>query len=195
MLTRALLSTLAAFMLSGCWWIGPAFYSPDPANAGPFEPGLYKVDTLGDHKPAERIRIARAADGTTIVTNPAQAAGSPEEMIFARLPLPGRTIWIAQWRSGGSTEEGRGFGLVEQRGNLVAANVPLVCQGNEALVRGAGGSVTGEDEVDIDGNKVGKLAGPTCGFTDKASLERALLAYVTAHPGFDANMRIKRVGD
>jgi len=192
---RSLLSLLAALLLSGCWWEGPAFYEPDPANAGPFEPSLYKVDTLGDHKPAERIRIARAADGTTIITDPTKAAGSTEEIIFTRLPLAGRTIWIAQLRSGGLKEEGRGYGLVEQRGNLVAANVPLVCQGNEALVRSAGGSVTGEDEVDADGNRVGKLAGPTCGFTDKASLERALLAYVTAHPGFHANVRIKRIGD
>ena len=192
---RSLLSLLVALLLSGCWWVGPAFYKPDPANAGPFEPGLYKVDTLGDHRPAERIRIARAADGTTIVTNPAKAAGSPEEIIFAPLPLPGRTIWIAQWRSGGSAEEARGYGLVEQRGNLVAANVPLGCQGNEALVRSAGGSVSDEDTVDADGNKVGKLTGSTCNFADKASLERALLAYVAAHPGFHANMRIKRIGD
>ena len=190
-----LATLLFALLLSGCWWEGPAFYQPDPANPGPFEPGPYKIDFLGDHKPAERTRITRATDGTTIITDRTKPASNTEEMVFARLPLPGRTIWVAQWRSAGSVEQERSYGLVERNGNLVAMNVPLGCQGNEALVRGAGGSVSDEDTVDADGNKVGKLTGPTCRFTDKASLERALLAYVTAHPGFRANVRIKRIGD
>ena len=194
-LARTLATLLVAALLSGCWWIGPAFYQPDPADPGPFEPGLYTMDILGDHKPAERLRMVRAPDGGMKFKDPAKPDGDSDDVVFARLPLPGRTIWIVQWRSGESSDQGRGFGLVERDGNLVAADVPLTCQGSEALVRSAGGSVTDEDTVDADGNKIGKVTGPTCGFADKASLERALIAYVAAHPGFHATVRIKRIGN
>jgi hypothetical protein len=65
---RLALAIAAAILLSSCWWVGPPFYKGDPADAGPVRPGVYKVDLLGDGKPAHLNRIAWQPDGTILFT-------------------------------------------------------------------------------------------------------------------------------
>ena len=65
---RLAFAMIAATLLSGCWWVGPPFYKGDPADAGPVRPGAYKVDLLGDGKPAHLYRVAWQPDGTILVT-------------------------------------------------------------------------------------------------------------------------------
>ena len=58
----------AAMLLSSCWWVGPPFYTGNPADAGPVRPGVYKADILGDGKPAHAYRVAWQPDGSVLVT-------------------------------------------------------------------------------------------------------------------------------
>jgi hypothetical protein len=174
-----LLPLLAALLLSGCWWEGPILYAPDPAAPQPLMAGLYET-TDKDGK-VEQSRIARNADGTL---SPGADDGSKGgQLFFVPFPVPGRHLWISEMISTDPASPGAAFGLVELHGEKMAYSMVIDCDATADMVRAAGGVVEKTDK------------GLTCRFNDKASLERALTAYLALHPKLDDEMGIKRVGD
>lgn len=179
---RSLLPILASFLLSGCYWEGPAFYQPDLAQAGPLPPGLYKVDAADKEAP-HRLRVRRAADGALLVAPPEDFRdGKPSHIILAPLAAPGRQTWIIQTQIGEPADP-VAYGLLERDGDTLILDPALDCQGNEALVRAAGGAIEGEG------------GSPSCVFHDRVALERAMIAYIGAHPGFEKPARLTRIGE
>ena len=179
---RRLAVILAALLLSGCYWEGPAFYRPDPAQAGPLPPGLYKLDRPDKDAP-DRLRVVRAGDGALLVASPEDFRdGKPSHVVLVPLVAPGRHLWIVQTQIGEPADP-VAYGLLESDGGVLLLDPALDCQGNEALVRAAGGTITGEG------------GSPSCVFPDRAALERAMIAYVGAHPAFEKSGRLTRIGD
>ena len=179
---RSLFSFLTMLLLSGCFWEGPAFYRPDPAQVGPWSPGLYKLDAANKEAPP-RLRVVRADDGALLVAAPEDfRGGKPSRVVLAPLAAPGRHLWIVQTQIG-ETADPVAYGLLESDGPTLILDPALYCEGNEALVRAAGGTIEGEG------------GSPSCIFADRAALERALLAYAGAHPGFEKPARLTRIGD
>jgi hypothetical protein len=179
---RGLAITLAALLLSGCFWEGPAFYRPDPTQAGPLAPGLYKLDRPDKDAP-DRLRVGRAPDGALLIGEPDDYRnGKPSHVVLVPLAAPGRHLWIVQTQIGEPADP-VAYGLLESDGGTLLLDPALDCQGNEALVRAAGGTIEGEG------------GSPSCVFADRAALERALIAYVAAHPGFEKPGRLTRIGD
>lgn len=179
---RSLLPILAAFLLSGCFWEGPAFYRPYPTQAGPWSPGLYKVEAADKAAP-HQLRVRSAGDGALLVATPEDDGGGKQShVVLAPLAAPGRHLWIVQTQIGDAADP-VAYGLLESDGGALILDPALDCQGNEALVRAAGGRVEGEG------------GSPSCIFADRAALERALIAYVGAHPGFEKPARLTRIGD
>jgi len=198
------LATIAlAPLLAGCFWQGPAFYKGDPSIVGPITPGRYKVDILGDHKPAFRAVVTRLEDGSFLLDQ-AKPTGDDhgEHMVFAPLAMAGRNLWIVQTTNGfvssrppGSADDVT-YGLVEWHGDVLEMNQAIPCEGSEAIVRAAGGIVTERSVLDADGTpEHPREANTVCRFTDRAALERALVAYAGLHPTFPVRVRLKRIAD
>ena len=180
---RGLATVLAALLLSGCWWEGPAFYQPDPAQPGPLPPGLYKAETPDDRSAPDRLRVGRAADGALLVAPPEEYQnGKPTHVVLAPLAMPGRHLWIVQSQIG-ETIDDVVYGLLDSSTGALILDPAIACQGNEPLVRAAGGVIEGEG------------GSPSCAFHDRAALERALIAWAGAHPGFERPTRLTRMGD
>ncbi|GAA0297328.1 hypothetical protein GCM10009087_03880 [Sphingomonas oligophenolica] len=172
-----------ALLLSGCWWEGPAFYQPDPAAPGPLSPGLYKAETHGDDSAPDRLRVGRAADGALLVAPPDDYRdGKPTHVVLAPLAIPGRHLWIVESQIG-ETADDVVYGLLDDSNGALVLDPAITCQGNEPLVRAAGGTIEGEG------------GSPSCVFHDRAALERALIAWAGAHPGFERATRLARIGD
>jgi len=179
---RSLLSLLAALLLSGCFWEGPAFYRPDPGQSGPLSPGLYKIDSADKSAP-QRLLVRRADDGALLIAAPEDfQGGRPSRVVLMPLAAPGRHLWIVQTQIG-DTADPVAYGLLESDDAALILDPALDCQGSEALVRKAGGTVEGEG------------GSPSCIFKDRAALERAMIAYVGAHPGFEKPARLTRIED
>jgi len=179
---RGLAIMLAALLLSGCFWEGPAFYRPDPSSAGPLQPGLYKLDSEDKSAP-QRLRVVRTGDGALLIATPEDfKGGKPSRVVLMPLAAPGRHLWIVQTQIGEATDP-VAYGLLESDGGALILDPALDCQGNEALVRAAGGTAEGEG------------GSPSCLFADRAALERALIAYADAHPDFEKPTRLTRIGD
>ena len=179
---RSLLLLLATLLLSGCFWEGPAFYRPDPAQPGPLSPGLYKIDAADKEAP-QRLQVRRTDDGALLVAAPEDfQGGKPSRVVLMPLAAPGRHLWIVQTQIG-ETVDPVAYGLLESDGAALILDPALDCQGSEALVRAAGGTVEGEG------------GSPSCLFANSAALERAMIAYVGAHPGFEKPARLTRIGD
>lgn len=198
----------AAMFLPSCGWVGPPLYKGDPADPGPIRPGLYKVDVLGDGKPARTYRIAWLPDGSISSTPPKPRKNDEtSRYIMVRLAVPGRQLWILQ----DVPEEGQtqvGYGLAELHADILLA-VPIIdCDSTADIVRAAGGEV--EDNtasnvveakdmssaIDPPTPKISeKPTGQRCRFKDRESLERALRAYIATNPLFLARVRFKRIGD
>ena len=179
---RSLLSLLTAFLLSGCFWEGPAFYHPDPGQSPPLSPGLYKVDSADKSAPP-RLEVRRADDGALLIAAPEDfQGGKPSRVVLMPLAAPGRHLWIVQTQIG-DTADPVAYGLLESEGAALILDPALDCQGSETLVRKAGGTVEGEG------------GSPSCLFADRAALERALIAYAAIHPNFDKPARLTRIGD
>jgi len=177
---RSLLSLLAALLLSGCFWAGPAFYRPDPGQSGPLPPGLYKLDAADKSAPP-RLQVRRADDGALLVAAPEDfQGGKPSRVVLAPLAAPNRHLWIVQTQIG-DTADPVAYGLLESDGAALILDPALDCQGSEALVRAAGGTVEGEG------------GSPSCLFADRAALERALIAYAGVHPGLEKPARLTRI--
>ncbi|MDB5705240.1 MAG: hypothetical protein JWN66_2356 [Sphingomonas bacterium] len=180
---RARVGLLAALLLGGCFWEGPAFYTVDPARPGPLAPGLYQAETPDDGSAPDRLRIGRAADGALLVAPPEDyETGHPTRVVLAPLPVPGRQLWVVQARIG-EPDDPVAYGLLDSAGGTLMLDPALHCEGSQALVRAAGGAVEGEG------------GSPSCVFKDRATLERALAAYAGAHPGLDKPTRLTRIGD
>ena len=194
---RGLVGLLLLVMLSGCWWIGPPFYHADPATPAPLSAGRWSaVDADGT---AKVQRLARYPDGSF-----GPAPGEEQDkgrIVFHALAVAGRELWITQLASSENTHNEAIYGLAERRGELVEL-LPLPdCEGNEALVRAAGGTVKvvppapDNAPVDAHGEIDPKNVGTTCLFTDAASLERAMTAFAARHPRLDGAVQLRRVGD
>ena len=179
---RSLLSLLTMLFLSGCFWEGPAFYQPDPGQSAPLSPGLYKVDSPDKSAPS-RLEVRRADDGALLIAAPEDFhGGKPSRVVLTPLAAPGRHLWIVQTQIG-DTADPVAYGLLESDGGALILDPALDCQGSEALVRKAGGTVEGEG------------GSPSCLFADRAALERALIAYTSIHPGFEKPAHLTRIED
>ena len=198
------LATIAlALLLTGCFWQGPAFYTADPSIVGPIAPGRYKMDILGDHEPAFRIVVTRLEDGSLSFDEAKPATGDHgERLVFAPLMVAGRKLWIVQGTDGSvSSRPPAGaddvtYGLMEWHGDVLEMEQAIPCQGSEAIVQAAGGTVTGRPELGADGTPDHPRSGDlVCRFTDRAALERALVAYAGLHPAFSMRVRLKRIAD
>jgi hypothetical protein len=180
---RPLAGLLAALLLGGCLWEGPAFYTVDPARPGPLPSGLYQAETPDDESAPDRLRIGRAADGALLVAPPEDyETGHPMRVVLAPLPMTGRQLWVVQTRIG-EPDDPVAYGLLDSAAGALVLDPALHCEGSEALVRQAGGAVEGEG------------GSPSCIFRDRAALERALIAYAGAHPGLDKPTRLTRIAD
>lgn len=207
---RLAFAMIGATLLSSCWWVGPPFYKGDPADAGPVRPGAYKVDLLGDGKPAHLYRVAWQPDGT-ILTTPLRPRKDeqPSRVIMARFAAAGRDLWIVQDMPDEGTAE-VSYGLAELRGDVLWLSPVIDCDTTADIVRAAGGQVeepatTNAEEAQATSTTNSVQAEPaappkptggaTCHFKDRASLERALRAYVATNPRFPERIRLKRIGD
>ena len=207
---RLVFAMIAATLLSSCWWVGPPFYKGDPADAGPVRPGAYKVDLLGDGKPAHLYRIGWQPDGTILVTplRPRKDE-QPSRVIMVRFAAAGRDLWIVQDLADEDKTE-VSYGLAELRGDVLWLAPVIDCDETREIVRAAGGEVeepatTNAEEMEaapttnsVQAEPAGspkRAEGATCHFKDRASLERALRAYVATNPRFPERMRLKRIGD
>lgn len=207
---RLSLAVAAAVLLSSCWWVGPPFYTGNPADAGPVKPGLYKVDILGDGKPSHSYRIAWQPDGSVLVTPLRPNKGQePESYVTVRFALPGRDLWIVQGVPGADQTE-VSYGFVERHGDELWATPVIDCDSTAAIVRAGGGDVDEREaagnvvddepmatanEMEADSKAAATGGGATCRFKDRASLERALRAYIATNPPFTERIRFKRIGD
>lgn len=207
---RLALAVAAAVLLPSCWWVGPPFYKGDPADAGPIRPGLYKIDLLGDGKPAHRYRIAWQADGTILRTplRPRKDEG-PSQLVMVRFVVAGRSLWILQdMPSDGESEVT--YGLAEVRGDVLWVSPVIDCDSTKDIVRAAGGEVEEQVTTNVEDAELTPATnsmqaestvvaepgnGATCHFKDRASLEHALRAYVATNPQFPERIRFKRIGD
>ena len=182
MIGRTVAALLVALFLSGCFWGGPAFYRPDPGQSGPLSPGLYKLDSADKSAP-QRLEVRRADDGALLIAAPEDfQGGKPSRVVLTPLAAPGRHLWIVQTQIG-DTADPVAYGLLESDGAALILDPALDCQGSEALVRKAGGTVEGEG------------GSPSCLFAYRVALERALIAYVAIHPFFEKPARLTRIGD
>ena len=222
MRVRIALAVMAAMMLASCWWAGPAFFTADPADAGPIKPGLYQISALdtSDAKAREksvRVRIVWEADGTTrwIQREP----GKPDDVtkaIMARLSVPGRDLWIVQSpleKSSAAVMAPRPgtvapylYSLVEMRAGVMWMLPVIDCAATAGIVRAAGGTVTDTlpltNEIDLGAETTSNMtdddpppAAKDCTFPTRATLEAALKAYLATHPKFTQRLRFKRLGD
>jgi len=207
---RLVFAVAASLLLSSCWWVGPPFYKGDPADAGPVRSGVYKVDLLGDDEPAHLYRVAWQPDGTILITPVRPRKDEePSRVIMVRLAMMGRDLWIVQDMPDEGTAE-VSYGLAELRGNLLWLSPVIDCDTTMDIVRAAGGEVEEpaitniEDAVaaPADNSTQAEPAaaskpsgGATCHFKDRASLERALRAYVATNPRFPERIRLERIGD
>ncbi len=206
---RLVFAAAAMLLLSSCWWVGPPFYKGNPADAGPVRPGLYKIDTLGDGKPAQRYRITWRPDGTIVFTPLKQGKdASVWSSVMTRFAVPGRDLWIVQDAEGDDRTE-VSYGLMELHGDVLSAMLAIDCESTAEIVRAAGGEVGEDTATNIEDSDVAttnamqaelavpakSMGGPTCRFRDRASLERALRAYIAANPRLPERVRFKRIGD
>lgn len=206
---RLALAIAAAILLSSCWWVGPPFYKGDPADAGPVRPGVYKVDLLGDGKPAHLNRIAWQPDGTILFTplRPRKDE-EPTRLVMVRFAVAGRDLWIVQGTPEGQTEVT--YGLAELHGEVLWVSSLIDCDSTAEIVRAAGGeveeqSLTNTEDIDASpssnsmqaepATRANAAGGATCRFKDRASLERALRAYIATNPPLPERIRFKRIGD
>lgn len=193
---RIPIAAATLFMLAGCWWTGPVFYKPDPAAAAPISAGIW--EGTGVDGEVSSHRIARYPNG-------AFGLGTGEtddksRLTFRPLRLAGRDLWITELTAVAPDKDEAIYGLAERRGETIDLLALLGCEGNEDLIRTAGGKAEGGDRplTDAKINEKGevdpKTVGTSCTFTDAASLERALTAYATLHPHLDG-VRLTRTGD
>jgi hypothetical protein len=187
---RRLALLLAMLPLSGCWWVGLPFYAPDPAARAVFRAGRYSYATKDERGTA---RLSWDAAGHLVFTRDGKA---DDAMPFTLARLPGTPdIWITEIDAknpddGDTGPGGAIYGLMQRRGDEVRGALILDCDPAAAVVRAAGGTVEGND-----GNSDAKDGHLTCTFNDRATLERALRAWVAADPAILDEVTMRRTGD
>lgn len=217
---RLAVAVAAAILLSSCWWVGPPLYTGDPTDAGPVKPGLYKAETIvaadqpGGQSTTETspLRVVWRRDGSVRWTPVGQRAKDQTNFVAVRFAVPGRDLWIVQ-NGLDKGKDTRLYGLMEMRADGLWVMPAIDCDATADLVRTAGGTVSGGNEavsnvVDADDvapemaatpepspSPTGKPTNQSCEFADRASLERALRAYVATNPAFSLHIRLKRIGD
>lgn len=217
---RLALAMIAATLLSSCWWVGPQLYTGDPADAGPVKPGLYKAETIdapdqpGRQSTTEtfNLRVAWRRDGSVRWAPVGPHAKDRMNFVAARFTVPGRDLWIVQNRLG-KGKDARLYGLMEMRADGLWVMPVIDCDSTADIVRAAGGTVSGGSEevsnvAEADDvapemtappppppPHAGKRTNQSCEFADRASLERALRAYVATNPAFSLHILLKRIGD
>ncbi|MDB5678775.1 MAG: hypothetical protein JWM94_1777 [Sphingomonas bacterium] len=205
---RIVIVAAVAMVLSGCGWVGPPLYKGDPTDAGPIKPGLYKIDVLGDGKPAHLYRIAWLPDGSTSWTPlRSKKKEEPWRQIAVRFAVPGRQVWILQ----DAPDEGQtqvDYGLAELHADILWVMPFIDCDSTAEIVRAAGGEVEDNEasnvveandmspSIDPPTPKISeKPTGQRCRFKDRDSLERALRAYIASNPTKWVRVRFKRISD
>lgn len=217
---RLTLAMIAATLLSSCWWVGPPLYTGNPADAGPVKPGLYKAETInasdqpGGQSTTETftLRVAWLRDGSVRWTPVGPGAKDKLNFVAVRLAVPGRDLWIVQNRLD-REKDTRLYGLMDVRPDGLWAMAAIDCDTTADLVRAAGGTVSGGSEVvnnvavaddvapemaatpEPSSSPASERTNQTCEFADRASLERALRAYVATNPAFSLHIRLKGIGD
>jgi len=132
--------------------------------------------------------------------------------VAARFTVPGRDLWIVQNRLD-KEKDTRLYGLMDVRPDGLWAMAAIDCDTTADLVRAAGGTVSGGSEVvnkvavaddvapemaatpEPSSSPASERTNQSCEFADRASLERALRAYVATSPAFSLHIRLKRIGD
>lgn len=218
---RLVVAAVAAMLLSSCWWVGPPFYKGDPSDAGPLKPGLYATETTSEPDQSGKAttergtaRIVWRRDGSVRWGDP-RKPGDRAIFVAVRRTIAGRNLWIVQNDVG---ERGKGeadlriYGLMERRGDDLWLLPTIDCDATVDIVRAAGGTVSdgmtetaasnvadaegaGNEMASDDPPEDGKRTMQTCTFGDRASLERALRAYVATDPEFPVHIRFKRIAD
>jgi hypothetical protein len=210
-----------ALLLSGCWWEGPVFYHGDPRDAGPVAPGWYRVDVLGQNERSIVRHVEWLPDGETRTTpRRVTREDGVGHFVTTRLDVPGRHLWIIQSASDEKPDTAAIYGLVERHGDLLDIAFPIDCDSTVDIVRAAGGTVSGGSTKEIVADTrparvdrhrhegapdpqvepatvatplTGALQNQHCTFADRASLERALVAYATAHPHLDGGLLLRKL--
>ena len=170
--------------LSACWASQSSFYTPDPKAPQPFSNGLW-ADVKS---PAESARMTRLPDGRWLV-EPKNGGGpmKPSPLTFAPVPAGARKVWIAQVPFDLPQFHAAAYELGEARRDGTVNFSELKCAGSEALTKGAGGTV----KVDKNFNN----GQPSCTFTTRASLEKAVGAYLKGHDPLPESSVARRTGN
>jgi hypothetical protein len=140
--------------------------------------------------------------------------GAKDKLNFVavRLAVPGRDLWIVQNHLD-REKDTRLYGLMDVRPDGLWVLPAIDCDSTADLVRAAGGTVSGGSEVvsnvavadDVapetaatpapSSSPASERPNQSCEFADRASLERALRAYVASNPAFSLHIRLKRIAD
>lgn len=220
---RLMLAAMAAVLLSGCWWVGPPFYTGNPADAAPITPGRYRIDIVNVVDPRVRPdsvkgRFVWRSDGSVqwIPASPRKSKDTPP-FVMIRFALPARDLWITQTPA--HSDDGRvTYGLIERRGAKFWALPVIDCDTTADIVRAAGGEVSGgtvavsgvdAEPADYPPRRKPKAVPPPaaapdatpqkptnqwCTFKDRPSFETALRAYLATNPRFPVRLRFTRLG-
>ncbi|QDZ08808.1 hypothetical protein FPZ24_16130 [Sphingomonas panacisoli] len=179
---------MLSMLLSGCWWEGPIFYPPDPAAIQPITAGLYEARSGEQGDKPDRGRFVRRPDGSW-----ADEADAKAGYFFVRLGGTTRDLWVVEFIATDGPDAG--YGLLERVGDRWTMDPLIDCRGTEQIVRAAGGVVENDAAPGADTSADRSLGNNlVCRFADRASLERALLAYAAAHPRL-TGATLKRIGD
>ena len=153
---RALLAPVVALLLSGCW-IGGDFYGPADALRI-VTPGRY-VATGTRGSPPMTVTIAQLPNGMMQLLGDRDS--DEKAITFGVTSLRGRQNLFVTWVDSEDGTEGLYGVLRREAGGAFVYYMPA-CHRTQELVRGAGGRATGEG------------GGPSCRFSTRESLERAL---------------------
>jgi hypothetical protein len=168
-------------LLPACWASKGNLYAANPKAPAPFGSGRYAP--IG--KPGDYVQMLRLADGRFKVSQP----GKPDQVSpvsFHPLTVPGRKVWVMQVPFEAPVNASV-YELVETRADGTVLMAELECGGSEAITKAAGGSITSDKNFN-NGR-------PSCIFTSRASLEKAAMAFVKAHPQLPGAQAVKRVSD
>nr|WP_299853693.1 hypothetical protein [Sphingomonas bacterium] len=185
-------------------------------------PGWYRVDVLGKNERPIVQHVEWLANGETRTTpRRVTREDGVGHFVATRLEVPGRHLWIIQSRGDEKPDTAAIYGLVERHGDLLDIAFPIDCDSSAEIVRAAGGTVSGgsrPEAIDMTPTETrrhrrkgapdphvepttvmtpttGPVQNQHCTFADRSSLERALVAYATAHPHLDGGLLLRKLSD
>ncbi len=146
--------------------------------------------------------VVRLADGSLLVDDAKPTSDDQgDHIVLAPLAVTGRDLWIVQTMNGPvdrvpAADDDVTYGLMERRGDILAMSATIDCVGTEALVQAAGGMVSRMSASDPHGMPSRPDSSDvTCRFPDRASLERALVAYAALHPQLSVRVRLTKIAE